>query len=58
MTPESGSFNAAAVAAPIPTATAGVVSNPGRCAAASPAAAPRKIAGKIGPPRNPASETE
>ena len=37
--------------APIPTATAGVSSNPGSWAAIRPAAAPRNIAGKVGPPR-------
>ena len=37
--------------APMPIATAGTSDMPGRSAAATPAAAPMKIAGKIGPPR-------
>src|SRR3954451_19418376 len=50
-TADSGSLSTATTAAPRTTATAGVVSKPGSCAANSPAAAPRNIAGNVGPPR-------
>ena len=55
-TADSGSRSTATVAAPIPTATAGVSEKPGRCEATTPAAAPRKIAGNVGPPRKLPSE--
>ena len=42
--------------APIPMATAGTRSRPGRCDAAMPPAAPMNMAGKIGPPRKLDSE--
>src|SRR3954452_15433086 len=53
---DSGSPSIATVAAPMPTATAGVSANPGRCDAISPAAAPRNRAGNTGPPRKLPSE--
>ncbi len=40
-----------ALIAPMPIATPGTSDMPGRSAAATPATAPMKIAGKIGPPR-------
>src|SRR5664279_1940084 len=43
--------------APIPMAAAGTTGNPGKWDNAIPPAAPRNIAGKIGPPRNPPNDT-
>src|SRR5690349_12406228 len=58
ITPDSGRPRAAVNAAPMPTATAGVIASPGRCDAISPAAAPRNSDGKTGPPRKPARDIE
>src|SRR3954469_15508710 len=55
-TADSGSLNTDATAAPIPTATAGVIEYPGNWAAIRPPAAPRNRAGKVGPPRKLPSE--
>jgi hypothetical protein len=51
-----GSRSIATVIAPIPMATAGTSGNPGRWDRPIPPAAPRNIAGNVGPPRKPASE--
>ena len=56
-TAESGSRSTAAIAAPIPTATAGVKVNPGRREAMIPPAAARNSAGNTGPPRKLPSES-
>jgi hypothetical protein len=53
---DNGRRSAATTAAPTPTATAGVRSNPGSFAAMRPAAAPRNSAGNTGPPRKLPSE--
>src|SRR5215475_7440833 len=53
---ERGSLRIDTVVAAISTATAGVSENPGRWAASRPAAAPRNMAGKVGPPRKLPSE--
>ena len=50
-TDDSGSLRNATTITPIPTATAGASGSPGRCDAAMPPAAPRKMAGNVGPPR-------
>ena len=55
-TAESGRFRTETTAAPMPTATAGVIEKPGRCEAITPAVAPRNSAGNVGPPRKPPSE--
>src|SRR5262249_57842754 len=55
-TDEGGSRSTAAHAADINTATATVCATPGRCAASTPALAPRNNAGKAGPPRKFPSE--
>ena len=55
-TADSGNRRMATVAAPSPTATAGVSEKPGRWEAMMPPAAPRNTAGNVGPPRYPASE--
>ena len=55
-TDESGSLRTAAQPAGISAATAGVCASPGRCAASTPALAPRNSAGKAGPPRKLPSE--
>ena len=47
----SGSCSIAAHEAPIPMAMAGTSDRPGRWERAMPPTAPRKIAGKVGPPR-------
>jgi hypothetical protein len=57
-TAESGNRKIATVAAPIPTATAAVTGNPGSRDARIPPAAPRKIAGNVGPPRKLPKEIE
>ena len=57
-TADNGRRRMATVPAPIPTATAAASGNPGRCDAMSPPAAPRKMAGKVGPPRKAPSERE
>ena len=43
--------------APMPIAAPATRGSPGRCDSTMPSAAPRNIAGKMGPPRNAASET-
>src|SRR5262249_34322139 len=53
---ERGSRRVAAQPAAINAATAGVCARPGRCAASTPALAPRNNAGKAGPPRKFPSE--
>src|SRR5437763_8333958 len=55
-TADSGSLSTDATAAPMPTATAGVIEYPGSWAAIRPPAAPRNRAGNVGPPRKPPSE--
>src|SRR6185503_5301831 len=57
-TADSGRRSTDTTAALIPTPTAAVSENPGRWDAMTPPAAPRKIAGKVGPPRKPASEID
>ena len=52
----SGSRKIVTMPAAMPTATATVIGNPGRCDIMIPAAAPRNIAGKVGPPRKLPSE--
>ncbi len=56
-TAESGSRRTETAMAPISTPTAGVSLRPGKCEASSPATIPMKIAGKVGPPRAPPSDT-
>jgi hypothetical protein len=55
--PLSGSRSMAAIIAPMPMPMAATAGRPGRCPSATPAAAPRKMLGKIGPPRNVGSDT-
>ena len=50
-TADNGSLRNATTMTPIPTAIAADSGRPGRCDAAMPPAAPRKIAGNVGPPR-------
>ena len=54
----SGSRSMTVVMAPMPMATAGTRTMPGRCDPATPSAPPMNIAGKIGPPRNDDNEAE
>ena len=53
----SGSASITVDIAPMPIATAGTSSSPGRCDAAMPPAAPMNIAGNTGPPRNALSDS-
>src|SRR6266849_5138413 len=55
-TADRGSLSTDATAAPMPTATAGVIEYPGNWAAITPPAAPRNRAGNVGPPRKLPSE--
>src|SRR3954465_15963238 len=55
-TPDSGSLRTAVTPAAMPTATAGVSSKPGSCAAIMPPAAPRNMAGSPGPQQKLPSE--
>ena len=52
----SGSRSITALIAPIPMAAPATRGRPGRCDSAMPPAAPRNMAGNVGPPRNPLSD--
>ena len=52
----SGSFSMTVARAPIPMATEGTSTMPGRWEAATPRAAPMNMDGNTGPPRKPDSE--
>ena len=52
----SGSLSITTVIAPMPMATPSTSGSPGRCDRATPPAAPRNMAGNVGPPRKPLSD--
>ena len=53
----SGSLSITTDIAPMPMATPSTSGRPGRCDSATPPAAPRNMAGKVGPPRKLLSDT-